>query len=148
MLYLRKARSSDVDLLYKWANDPAVRRNSFRSEPISYETHVDWFRRMMANESILQYILMENDEPVGQIRLSIENAEAEIGYSIAPEFRGRGYGHKILRLTAETVKKDHPGIKRLIAKVKPENAASNSLFVSEGYALDYMQYSLDIEIKN
>ena len=38
-LYLRTADENDMDLLFQWANDPDVRKNSFHSEPISYETH-------------------------------------------------------------------------------------------------------------
>lgn len=42
MVNLRKAEQSDMDLLFEWANDPAVRKNSFRSDPIPYADHVKW----------------------------------------------------------------------------------------------------------
>ncbi len=136
-----KAVNDDIDLLFQWANDPVVRQNSFNSNPIPYEDHVAWFQRMMGNENIFQYILMEDKEPVGQIRLTIENDEAEIGYSIASNQRGKGYGHRILQLIVEEIKDNYPGIKCLIAKVKPDNKASNRLFVGEGYKLNYVEYS-------
>jgi len=140
-LYLRKAESNDMELLYKWANDPVVRQNSFNSDSIPYQIHVSWFHRMMESKTIHQYILMQGDEPIGQIRLTVENNEAEIGYSIASDYRGKGYGHKILQLIDEEMKEHHPEIKRLIAKVKPENEASNRLFVGEGYKQDYIKYT-------
>lgn len=140
-IYLREATSEDIDLIFGWANDPIVRKNSFNSDPIFYDNHVAWFHRMMEDDSVLQFILMEDEEPVGQIRLTINNDEAEIGYSIASNHRGKGYGHRILQLTAEEMQKHHPEIKRLIAKVKPENEASNRLFQSEDYEMEYVKYS-------
>lgn len=143
MIVLRKALFSDLDLLYEWANDKVVRSNSFNSEPISYKTHQSWFNRMMKDESVYQFILMDDNTPIGQIRLKVDDAEAEIGYSIAKEFRGRGYGREILRLIVDEVNTKFPEIKKLVAKVKPDNAASKKLFESEGYDMKYSCYTLD-----
>ena len=143
MIYLREAEQTDIELLFAWANDPVVRQNSFTTDPIPYEDHRRWFQRIMADDKVLQYIMMDDENPVGQIRLNLENDTAEIGYSIAVEYRGRGYGHKILRLIVDEVKEQHPEIKTLIAKVKPENLASKKLFESEGYEMKYSCYSLD-----
>lgn len=145
MVVLRKAVPSDMEILFKWANDPLVRKNSFNSEPISYETHKAWFKRMMDNPEIHQYILVDGGLEVGQIRLNVDGREAEIGYSIAPEYRGMGYGKKILQLIKEEVHKDLPQISTLVAKVKPDNNASNKAFASEGYGLKYHCYTLSIE---
>lgn len=143
-LYLRYATHLDMDILFEWANDPIVRSNSFNSQPIPYDAHKAWFNRMMAEPCILQFILMDDDKLVGQIRLNIDADEAEIGYSIASDYRGKGYGHKILQLVAGLVEKDYPQIKKLIAKVKPDNSASKKLFESEGYEMKYSCYSLAI----
>ena len=59
-------------------------------------------------------------------------------------FRGKGYGHKILKLVEDEVWRNHPEIQRLVAKVKPDNPASNRLFISEGYGLEYSCYTRDI----
>lgn len=144
MVYLREANMQDMDLIYEWANDPAVRINSFNSEPIQYDTHVKWYNRIMSEEAVLQFILMDDDTPVGQIRLNIDGDEAEIGYSIASAYRGKGYGHAVLQLVAEEVKADHPDIKCLVAKVKPGNIASRKLFEHEGYETEYTCYKLQL----
>lgn len=144
MVVLRKATAEDMGLLYDWANDPIVRKNSFNSAFISYETHQKWFRNMMSDESVLQYILMDDETPIGQIRLNVEGEEAEIGYSISEEYRGKGFGRKILQMIVAEVKENYPEIKRMVAKVKPENVASNKLFVSEGYEEKYSCYTMEI----
>lgn len=143
-IYLRKATEEDIDLLFEWANDPVVRVNSFNIEPIPYEKHVKWFKKIMDDPNVLQFILMDEDIPVGQIRLNVNGDEAEIGYSIGNEFRGKGYGRRILQLVFDEVQKNHHEISSLIAKVKPENIASNKLFVSEGYGIEYTCYTLKI----
>lgn len=117
-MYLRETESSDIDLLFKWANGSVVRNNSFNIDPISYENHVTWFGKMMSDPSVLQYILLDDDSPVGQIRLNVHGSDAEIRYSIGTEFRGKGYGHMILKLIKEKIIKKHAEIINLIAKVK------------------------------
>ena len=146
MIYLREAEQTDIGLLFTWANDPIVRMNSFRTDPIPYEDHKRWFERIMADDKVLQYIMMDERNPVGQIRLNLKNDSAEIGYSIAAEYRGKGYGHKILRLIVNEVKEHHPEIRILTAKVKPENKPSQKLFESEGYEMKYTCYSLDTKM--
>lgn len=143
-LHLRTAKISDLDLLYKWANDSDVRKNSFNSNFIPYENHVIWFNKMMENPSVLQYILEYDSLPVGQIRLNVNEDNAEIGYSIASEYRGKGFGHRILQLVKEILKKTHPEIHTLVAKVKPDNDASNKLFQKENFKTDYICYSCPI----
>lgn len=146
MTRLRAVKDTDIDLLFEWANDSTVRQNSFSSDLISYEDHVSWFGQMMCNEDVLLYILVDDDVPVGQIRLTKEDGSAEVGYSIAAQYRGYGYGHIILQLIIQEIKSKHPEIRKLIAKVKPENIASNKLFIDEGYSIDYHQYSYDLTV--
>ncbi len=87
MVYLRDVVQSDMDILFEWANDPVVRMNSFRSDRIAYEEHLQWFKYIMEDENILLFIMMDDKTPVGQIRLKLEDESAEIGYSIASCFR-------------------------------------------------------------
>lgn len=145
MRFLRKATFQDIDLIYEWANDGLVRANSFKSEQIPYSDHVEWYNRMMTDDTVLQYIMMEDDIPVGQIRLVIEGDSAEVNYSIASKFRGKGYGHVILQLAQDLLRDNNPNIRIMIAKVKSDNVPSKKLFEEEGYDLQYLCYSKNIE---
>jgi RimJ/RimL family protein N-acetyltransferase len=144
MVYLRKATSDDLDILFKWANDYDVRKNAFNSEPIPYENHKKWFYNMMENDDIIQYILMDDNISVGQIRLDIDECYAEIDYSVDKRFRNKGYGHKLLQLIFDEVNANYPEIKKLIAKVKPDNPASKKIFESEGYHMVYTCYDMNL----
>lgn len=143
-LYLRKAEPADMDLLFKWANNAEVRRNAFHTDIISYEEHKRWFEAVEADDNQKQYILMLEDIPIGQIRLSIHGELAELDSSIAENRRGNGYGEKIFKLLIEKVKIECPYIKRLVAKVKSENVASAKCLEKNGFLEAYKQFELKV----
>lgn len=148
-LYLREATKDDMDLLFCWANDSAVRRNAFHTEQIPYENHVKWFEKMMADESVYQYICCRGDEPVGQIRLNIETGEAVIDYSVSAKNRGKGYGAEMLRLIQKQMMENKiPGVIRITGQVKHENRASARAFEKSGFTgkemPEYIQYESDL----
>gem|GEM_PF-197057 len=80
--------------------------------------------------------------PAGQIRLSLTPSMttdkaaycAEIGYSIAQEERGKGYGRMIIRLTEELIRNECPRIRFLTASVLKHNTASRKVFQANGFA--------------
>lgn len=143
-IYLRDATYEDKDLLYEWANDEDVRKNSFSTGSISYDEHCIWFDNMMKNESIVQWILQEDDKPVGQIRITINGSEGSIGYSVSADRRGVGLGKIMLNLAIEKLSEDYPVVKKLVAKVKPENIASLKVFQNNGFEAKFQQLEFEI----
>ncbi len=147
-LNLKKARSEDVDLLFEWANDRGVRENSFNTAPIAYEEHVKWFGKILADESVHQYILYEDDIPAGQVRLNIEGKNARISFSVAEKNRGRGLGSAMLMMLPELLVKDKiTGVTKLVGEVKHENAASARAFEKCGYARHERERCLEFELE-
>lgn len=144
MVFLRRAQMEDMDLIYEWANDPVTRANSFQQETIPYEVHQQWFQGVMQDPKVILYILMDEQIPVGQIRIRVEGDTGEISYSIAPEHRGKGYGRKLLSLAEESIRRDAASVKKLIARVKPENAVSGYLFETEGFRKQYLEYEKEL----
>ena len=142
--YFRQATESDCDLLYEWANDKTVRAGSFCSEPIPYEGHCRWFANVLASKEIIQLIYMVDNDPVGQVRLTVEGDKAELGYSICSRYRMQGQGKRMLGLLPEYIRENYPEIKAITAKVKPENAASHRNLLAVGYVKQYEEYELDV----
>lgn len=131
--YLRKANVDDVKLFFKWVNESAVRENSFNTEPIPWENHQAWFKKVLANEDIRIYVMMQENNPIGQVRLALENSKWLISYSIASSYRGQGYGQIILQLAEnEMIREGHTG-EILFAEVKVSNIASQRIFIKLGY---------------
>ena len=99
---LHAATTEDALLLWQWANDPVARRNSFTSEPILWSLHDHWCRQKIGSEDTRWWILEYRRIPVGQIRYDRTNLDtALISFSIAAAHRGRGFGAKLLDLTAD-----------------------------------------------
>jgi len=145
--YLRPARTEDRDLIFRWANDRAVRANSFNTAAIPYEDHCRWYDRMMLSGDNRLYIMVDSGNLIGQARLSIEADEATIGYSVAPEYRGKGYGNKIIRLLALEAQTT-PQIKTLIAMVKDGNIASQKVFSHNGFRYSWDERGIKYIKKN
>lgn len=143
--YLREAVEADLDLLFDWANDPEVRRNSFSMAKIAYEEHRKWFLELLQDGSRKQYIYMADQIPIGQIRVIIQADKAEIGYSICKERRGRGYGKRMLALLQKQLLEDAPGVRTLAARVKEENPASEHAFLDSGYQKKYTLFELELK---
>lgn len=142
--FLREATKEDADLLFRWANDPVVRQSSFCTKQITYQEHLNWFEQLMNDSARKQYIYMCGDDPVGQVRIAIAGKEAEIGYSIAPDQRGKGYSVRMLQKLRERVAEEYPEIEKLIARVKPENVASGKAVTGAGFTEVYREYELVI----
>lgn len=128
-LYLRVAEADDMMLLYRWVNDPTVRQSAFQSNLIPLEEHRAWFFEALQNPNIKIFILMDENEAVGQVRVNIENGEQLIDYSVDGETRGKGYGKTLLRLLETVCCREKP----LVGRVKFNNTVSQRVFECLGY---------------
>lgn len=125
------AKEEDCKLIYTWANDQSVRENSFKPKRIVYDEHKEWFKNKLNDENCSIYILVLDDNKVGQIRIEIDKSIATISYSIAKEHRAKGYGKLILTLLEEKLR--NKSILIIRGLVKYENIVSIKCFESCGY---------------
>lgn len=150
--YLRRVRESDIDILFTWANDKVTRENSFNKNEIKWEDHVKWFSKLIQDPNRILYIYCNDECLIGQVRLDLseEKKEAEISYSIGKDFRGLGHAKTMLALLMKKIVDDHLGIERLIAKVLPDNIASQKCLMDLGYKEECLSFispvNKDIEI--
>lgn len=132
-LTLRKVRGSDCEQLWKWVNDPDVRRSAFRSDPISWGEHQRWFFGKLQDPNCILFIALdEQDIPVGQIRFDIRKNNADVDVSIDKARRGLGYGSALLRIGMRCMTKECT-VKTINAFIKPDNEASKRTFRLAGF---------------
>lgn len=139
-LFLRKATDDDRHLIFEWANDDTVRQNSFQSDKILWEEHCVWYEKKMHSPDTLFYILVYNDTDAGQIRLEISGDTAQINYSVAKAFRGRGLGKALIDLAEEVLHTERPDVTKIVAEVKEDNIFSKKIFDHSGYQRMYSRY--------
>jgi len=132
-LQLRRVQSSDCVLIWEWANDGETRANSFSSAVIPWEAHTHWFEQKLASGTCFFYVALDQAAiPLGQIRFDMQQGEAVVSTSVAPQFRGNGYGTLLIELgSAELF--NTTDARRIHAYVKPENQASVCAFLKAGY---------------
>ncbi|MBD5531472.1 MAG: UDP-2,4-diacetamido-2,4,6-trideoxy-beta-L-altropyranose hydrolase [Lachnospiraceae bacterium] len=139
--YFRNVKEADKELLFTWANDAETRRQSFSSDPITWDEHAAWFARTQADTDSPHWIFMvcdeegDDEQPVGVLRLTRDRngAAYRISQSIAPAWRGNGLGSLILTLAKRWAAALCPTCRELYGEVKAENIASVRCFEKAGY---------------
>jgi len=135
-LRYRQATELDLDLYYGWANDPAVRVQSFNQGAVPYDTHCAWFRRRVAATDCLMLVFEDasSGEPVGQVRFEGGPEHATVGLSIAASQRGKGLAEEMLSQATAEFQRRNP-VRGIRAQIRLENTASRRAFEKAGYNL-------------
>ena len=132
MLKIRKANLGDIDTYFNWANEEGVRKLSFNSEKILYSEHQIWYNKSLLDNDCFMYLFFINTE-IGQVRIQkISSNDAIINISLDKNYRGKGYGVHMLRMTIELFRKSYPIIV-INAYIKTENLASKNIFEKSGF---------------
>ena len=141
---LRRAGHADSRRLWQWRNDFATRQASRHRAWIPHGAHALWLVKVLPDPDRLLLIAEDTDvlgDPVaiGTVRLDRQGAAAaEINITVAPEYRGLGYGALMLRaIESEARATLHT---RLIAEIRWSNRASLKLFWRGGYRLTSLRW--------
>ena len=126
-LKLEKINFKDSDLIFGWANNDLVRKNSFIKKKIRYADHQKWLKKKLLSKNSLIFKLLFNYIPVGQIRFDKKNNFYEIDYSIDEVFRNCGFGKIMIEKSIKKILKKEIIIR---ADVKHENRQSIKIFKS------------------
>ena len=125
---LRPIANQFCSLLFEWANEQEVRRNSLNSEKINWEQHKLWFNSKLKSASSKIFIFEKDNLPVGQIRYDKKGDGIwDIDYSIDKKYRGLGFGKKMVELSLSHIS----GVKRAV--VQRKNIASCKVFEQMGF---------------
>jgi UDP-2,4-diacetamido-2,4,6-trideoxy-beta-L-altropyranose hydrolase len=125
---LRAVREPDCEVLFSWANEPAVRGASFHPEPVIWEKHQEWFaERLHDPQSVIYIAETSAGEAVGYARFHLEGERATISVAVAAKFRGSGWGRELIAFAIRRLARER-FIGAVDAFVKPENQASIRLF--------------------
>jgi UDP-2,4-diacetamido-2,4,6-trideoxy-beta-L-altropyranose hydrolase len=129
-LCLRRTRKEDILTYFEWANDPSVRQQAIRPEPIPWEQHEHWFQGKLEDADTEMFVLEAGGLPVGQIRFDWVGKKGRISYSLDPLVRGRGWGRELVRRALRTIDRN---TRILVAEVKTGNHPSRAVFEKLGF---------------
>jgi len=130
---LRPATAVDSGLLFDWVNRPDSLAVSLKTGgPVGRDNHEAWFAARLADPDTGIWIAERDDVPVGQVRLQRRGVALEVSIYVDGAARGEGAAARMLDLARAEAGKRWPGVP-LLARVKPDNAASRRLFTRAGY---------------
>ncbi|TVZ28222.1 RimJ/RimL family protein N-acetyltransferase [Gillisia sp. Hel_I_86] len=126
---LRKATKTDVDITFRWVNDPEIRSFSYNQNKVSQKNHTQWFYSKLHDTNCEYYILENHGTATGSLRFDFNDRnEAKISYLIDSKFKGKGLGTTILKKGIISIKNDRPDIKSVFGYVLEGNKASIRIF--------------------
>ena len=87
---LRPATFEDLERLLQWRNQPFYLKNSTSQSAVTSEEHHAWFTRALSNPDQLIFIVVQGDEPIGQVRFDRNKDIAVISVYLIEERTGKG----------------------------------------------------------
>ena len=127
---------ADTKFLLELANDPTVRSSGYHTNHITPDAHTAWMHRHCHSEAS-RLLMIEHVDlgRVGLVRFHLQEPRAwEIGISITPHVRGIGIAKAALQQAMRKMNLEFGEI-TWIARIRPENIASQRLFQTLGFQL-------------
>lgn len=137
-IYLRPMTYEDTDLVVKWRNTDAVRKNFIYQALFTRESHENWIKTKVETGEVVQMIICEagTDKPVGSVYIrdiDRNHQKAEYGIFIGEEdARGKGYGTSAARLMIR-YSFEELGLHRLFLRVYADNQQAIRSYEKAGF---------------
>lgn len=140
-LVLRHATADDDRIVFDWRNHPSVRAVSRSQEPLDWESHCAWFRRVLGDSNRPLLIGTIDGLPVGVVRFDISGDRAEVSIYKDPDRDRPGVGADLLAAGERWLRRHRGDVRFVDAEVAGFNSASHRLFDGAGYRISMSQYS-------
>ncbi len=145
-IYLRQMNYDDTELIVKWRNSDAVRKNFIYQAAFTKEGHENWIKNMVETGKVVQFIICEcgNDIPVGSVYIrdiDRQHHKAEYGIFIGVDTaRGKGIGTAAAKLMLKYCFEEE-GLHKVFLRAFAENKQAigsyeKAGFVQEAYLKD------------
>lgn len=131
---VRPTTWADRGLLWSIANDPVVRANAFSQAPVPWADHVRWLRGKLHSVDAVLLVAEEPRGPVGRVRFDRRGPGLwECSVYLAPEARGRRLSTPVLTAGLDALRREHPEVRRVLARIRTDNTPSQRAFARAGY---------------
>ena len=139
-VYLKKIVAEDFEAFYSMAGNEKVMKMITGKAQTRAEARIK-FNSLLANnrwkESLGSFMVFARSDSrlLGFAKLEIKDQnqqEAELGYSLLPEFWGRGYGREIAEHLMHLALQE-PDLDRVYAITDPDNIASRKILLHLGF---------------
>ena len=148
LIKICQVKEEDSILIWNWRNNKETRMMSRNKNKIRLKDHKLWLIKSLLNKENKMYLCKEKESPVGIIIFTkMTENRYEISMNLNPDFRGKGYGEKVLKKGINKFKEDSCSEYKLIAVIKKVNKKSQKLFIKMMFELEknddnFLYYSL------
>lgn len=133
-MIFRDVQTEDCDWILECRNDIKTRSHSFVDSPITQLEHREWFANSLTNPARKIMIIEHDRERICVMRLDLlDEVTVEFSINIAPGYRSKGYGTRIVTESGRYAKLWRSNIETIVAYVKQSNEASMKCFLKAGY---------------
>jgi RimJ/RimL family protein N-acetyltransferase len=130
---LRIATMDDAELLHRWRNHPTVRVASHTTDPIPWETHVQWLAASLMRDDRHVLVAERRGCQFGTLRFDIAGNQATVSIAVDPSRHGSGIGPAILDAGERWLRSHDGRVRHLRAEIRAGNEASVRAFRAAGY---------------
>lgn len=135
-LKLRPAEKNDCRVLYRWRNHPEVRKNSFQTKTIDYDSHCEWFENILHDAKVKTYVAeTDRHQRVGVIRFNKSSGSFFVNVALNPLMFNNAIGFRLIKMGTENFLAECREARSVIAKIKTSNTRSQEAFRRAGYCL-------------
>ena len=134
MISVRKAGPQDCLRIWRWRNEPAVRKVSFQTGKIPLAVHKAWYFKKIRDKKS-QILIGRNTQgrPFGFARIDQQKAgKGEVHIAVTRAWRGKGLGLRLLERACRYGFKQMR-LKEITAQIKPDNPRSILVFEQAGF---------------
>lgn len=132
---LRTIEESDLEFFRDAVNDPAIRQPLATTQPHNMDAEREWYESLNESDDTVELAIAVDGETAGVVGLhgiSGTHGTAELGYWLAPEYHGNGYGSDAAA-TLTSYGFAERRLRTVKARVFDSNDASQALLSSIGY---------------
>lgn len=129
---LRPVVPGDMERIFEWRNNPFLMKRSTSQAPVTWEEHRSWFGHALQNPDQKLLMILQGEEPIGQIRFDRHGTIAVISVYLVEEKTGKGLGIEAVRRGTQAAFTEWP-LAAVIACVRSDNVNAARAFVKAGY---------------
>lgn len=124
-------QEQQLELVWQWRNSPRIKNNMHNNNPVEWQDHCAWFKKLQTDSRRLFFILWQNKRPIGVLNFSDLNTPTpEWGCYLGETNVWPGSGI-ILECAAldymVSYKPNHQSYSHLLAQVLSFNTAANKM---------------------
>ena len=129
---LRLANPDDLKRIFHWRNNRFLLMRSTSQTPVTWEEHRAWFNHALNDPDHLIFIVVQGEEPIGQVRFDRRDETAVISVYLVEDRTGKGLGVEAIRRGTQAAFKEW-NISKVVACIRQDNLHATRAFAKSGY---------------